>query len=420
MPMKISIDPVLASRIQTAWDQLGKTRPDLQAQINAAMQSAHAQAVQVAQTGVPALAAEPHSLTLANSALTNDSDGVINRLEAGFLFGTGPDGVMWGTGKWQQFDPGWIEAFAVYLESFLGAQRPFVTAPQTVSIPNRVKIAMAGDWGTGEWRTQANPAPSTRVLQQMIALNPDVTIHLGDVYYAGTADQEQHLLVNLWPPGPSGSFALNSNHEMYSGGGPYFGVIGKPPFEKQAGCSYFALENDNWVIVGLDSAHFSPEESLYVNGLLFPVNIPNDQNSFLLGIGVRAAQDGKKVIVLTHHNCLDDPGANTNALFDQVTNAFPGNTGPAYWYYGHQHIAAVYKATGAAGVRCRCCGHGALPWGQASVLANSPNVSWYENRNAKDPDLPQRVFNGFAVLTLDGPNIQETFYDENGGVAWSG
>ena len=420
MPTPISIDPALATRIQSAWDQLGKARPDLQAQITNAMQGAHAQALQVAQTGTTPAAAEPHSLTLAHTALTNDCDGLISRLEAGILFGIGPDGVMWGTGKWQQFDPGWIEAFAVYLESLLVGKRPFITAPQTVPIPNTVKIAMAGDWGTGEWRTPSNPAPSTRVRQQIIALKPDVTIHLGDVYYAGTDDQEQQLLVDLWPAGPSGSFALNSNHEMYSGGGSYFGAIGKPPFEKQGGCSYFALENDNWVIVGLDSAHFSPEENLYVNGILFNVNFPNEQNSFLMEKGVRAAQDGKKVIVLTHHNGLDDPGANTNALFDQVMNAFPRIPGPAYWYYGHQHIAAVYKPTGAAGVRCRCCGHGALPWGHASVLASSPNVAWYENRPAQDPDMPQRVFNGFATITLDGANIQETFYDENGGVAWSG
>jgi hypothetical protein len=125
------------------------------------------------------------------------------------------------------------------------------------------------------------------------------------------------------------------------------------------------------------------------------------------------------VIVLTHHNCLDDPGANTNALFDQVTNAFPGNTGPAYWYYGHQHIAAVYKPKGPGGILCRCSGHGALPWGHASALADSPNVAWYEKRSANDPDIQERVFNGFAVLTLDGPNIQEEFYDEDGGIAWA-
>jgi len=69
-------------------------------------------------------------------------------------------------------------------------------------------------------------------------------------------------------------------------------------------------------------------------------------------------------------------------------------------------------------VLCRCCGHGALPWGQASSLASSPNVEWYENHSANDPDIPQRVLNRFALLSLNGPNIQETFYDENGGVAW--
>jgi hypothetical protein len=65
-----------------------------------------------------------------------------------------------------------------------------------------------------------------------------------------------------------------------------------------------------------------------------------------------------------------------------------------------------------------CCGHGALPWGQASSLANSQNMEWYEHRLANDLDIPHRVLNGFAVLSLNGPNIQETFYDEKGGVAW--
>jgi hypothetical protein len=420
--MKISIDPVLASRIQNAWGQLDQLRPDLKAQILNGVQSAHLQAVQVAQTrSSPRAAAATHTMMLAQSALTNDGDDVINSLEAGVVIAVGPDGVIWGTGKWQQFDPGWIEAFAVFLESLLpfGGIHEFVTTPQTIRIPNKVQIALAGDWGTGEWRTQKNPAPSTRVRQQMIALNPDVTIHLGDVYYSGTDDEEQHLLTNLWPPAPSGSFSLNSNHEMYSGAKPYFAAINKPPFDKQGGCSYFALENDNWIIVGLDSAYYSPDGNLYMNGQLFKAGFPNEQNAFLLEKGVRAQLDGKKVIVLTHHNCVDDPGTTTNLLFDHVMNAFPGDNGPAYWYYGHQHIAAVYKPLGAKGVLCRCCGHGALPCGKASELEGAANVVWHEARLADDPDIPERVLNGFATLKLDGPNIQETFYDENGGVAWA-
>lgn len=417
--MKISIDPVLSNRIKIAWDLLPA---HLRARIAPAILGANDQAVQVAQSGKAPPSATPQLLALAHSALTNDSDAVVSNLEAGVVITVGPDGVIWGTGKWEQLDPGWVEGLAVFLESLLpliGGKHPFVTEPKTVIMPDQVKIGLAGDWGTGDWRTASNPAPSTDVRQHMTFLNPDVTIHLGDVYYAGTSDQEQHLLVSLWPKGTSGSFALNSNHEMYSGSKPYFKAIGNPPFEEQGGCSYFALENDNWTIVGLDSAYYSPEDSLYRDGMIYPPDKPNAQSDFLVQKGAEAQMKGKKLIVLTHHNGLDITGAKPNTLFAQVMGSFPGGGGPAYWYWGHEHFAAVYKAQGPAGSLCRCCGHGGLPWGEASDLANSADVVWHEKRLAKDPDIPQRVFNGFAMLTLDGPNIREVFYDENGGVAWS-
>jgi Calcineurin-like phosphoesterase len=417
MPMKINIDPVISSRIKKSWAQL---TPAQQAEIAPMILGANDQAVQVAQTGkAPPTPAAPHTLMLAHSAMTGDSDAVVGNLEAGVVITVGTDGVIWGTGKWEQFDPGWAESFAVFLESLIGGKHPFVSAPQTVAIPDQVKISIAGDWGTGDWRTYSNPAPSTDVRKHMALLIPDITIHLGDVYYAGTSDQEQHLLVELWPPGPSGSFALNSNHEMYSGAKPYFQAIGNPPFDKQGGCSYFALENSNWVIVGLDSAYFAPEGGLYMDGLLFPEGKPNAQNSFLLEKGVQAQLKGKKLILLTHHNGLDVGGLKANLLYSQVMDAFPGENKPAYWYWGHEHVGAAYKPDESTGVRCRCCGHGALPWGQSSDLANSQNVEWYERRSANDSDIPQRVLNGFAMLKLDGPNIQEVFYDENGGVAWT-
>jgi hypothetical protein len=52
------------------------------------------------------------------------------------------------------------------------------------------------------------------------------------------------------------------------------------------------------------------------------------------------------------------------------------------------------------------------------VFSNPDYVIWHENRPANDPDLPERVLNGFAVLYLNGPDIVEVFYDENGGGAW--
>jgi hypothetical protein len=216
----------------------------------------------------------------------------------------------------------------------------------------------------------------------------------------------------LWPQGVAGSFALNSNHEMYSGAKPYFGAIGAPPFGKQNGCSYFALENTDWVIVGLDSAYFSSEAGLYMDGSLSPAG-GTAQVQFLQ----QQVAKGKRVILLTHHNGLAEDGSSTTNLWSQVMSGFANNAGPAYWYWGHKHMAVVYKAQG-NGTLCRCCGHGALPWGEATELVGKANVAWFERRSASDSDIPKRVLNGFALLSLDGPNIQEAFYDENGGVAW--
>lgn len=409
--MPIKIDPVISGRIKAAW---GKLTPAQRAELTPAISQANQQAVSVSQTGkAPTAKAAPHHLILAQSALTNDADGVLNSLEAAVVVDVGPDGVIWGTGKYEQLDPGWTEAFAVFLESLIAGKHQFMVNPATVAVPDKVEIGLAGDWGTGDWRSASNPAPSANVARNMTVLKPDLTIHLGDVYYAGTGAQEQQQFVDLWPKGSIGSLALNSNHEMYSGANPYFRAIAGPPFGLQNGCSYFALENANWVIVGLDSAYFSPEDGLYMDGSLSPSG-GSTQVQFLQA----QVAKGKKVIVLTHHNGLSDDGSSTTNLWSQVMSGFPTNGGPTYWYWGHKHMAVVYTTQVSKGVLCRCCGHGALPWGHASELANNPNVAWYEHRSANDPDIPQRVLNGFAVLSLNGPNIQETFYDENGGVAW--
>jgi hypothetical protein len=239
-----------------------------------------------------------------------------------------------------------------------------------------------------------------------------VTIHLGDVYYAGTGPEEQHFLQDPWPAGSLYSFALNSNHEMYAGAKPYFKAISSPPFEKQNGCSYFALENKNWIIVALDSAYYSDREGLYRHGAIFSSTGPKNQLDFLK----QQVAKGKKVIVLTHHNGLAPDASSTTGLWDQVVlSAFPAGGRPDYWYWGHVHVGAVYEPQ--ANVRCRCCGHGGLPWGQAPDLKHA-GVAWYEHRCANDPEITERVFNGFALLTLSGANFKEVFYDENGGIAW--
>ena len=77
---------------------------------------------------------------------------------------------------------GWAECLTTYLGYKALLQNPVYRPNQNVVVnltPNIKKLAIIGDWGVGD-----NVA--TNVLQQVAALKPDLLLHLGDVYYAGT------------------------------------------------------------------------------------------------------------------------------------------------------------------------------------------------------------------------------------------
>jgi hypothetical protein len=83
---------------------------------------------------------------------------------------------------------------------------------------------------------------------------------------------------------------------------------------KDSEFSFFARENANWIIVGLDSAYNANVLKLYMDGSLGA----NSQFPFLQGL----AKKGKEVIVLTHHNGLPENGAGI---------------------LGHMHVGAAHK-----------------------------------------------------------------------------
>jgi hypothetical protein len=417
----MTIDPVLSSRIKVAWNALSAGQ---QQKMLPLLQRANARLNAAARGEITGSHDEvEHVLMFGLTVLYDDPDDVLGRLSVNSQGGVDGNGAIWGTARYEQLDPGWLESFAEWLEHLIIGRHGFVEKPVTYGIPRVATIGIAGDWGTGDWRGDANrassnPAPSTRVRLKLSELAPALTVHLGDVYYAGTGVEEQHLLTRLWPTGSQAAATLNSNHEMYSGAGPYYKAIARAPFDSQGGCSYFSCENDDWVIVGLDSAYFSDEAGLYDHGALFDGTGNRAQVDFLEA----QARKGKRIIVLTHHNGLSPDGTRPTLLWQHVTTALRGAVGPVYWYWGHVHSAVVYQPTsvGDLSMQCRCCGHGGLPGGPASVLNNHEGtVQWYERRSAGDIDIPVRILNGFAAVHLDGPTITETFYDENGDVAWS-
>ncbi|MFO7565949.1 MAG: metallophosphoesterase [Enhygromyxa sp.] len=316
------------------------------------------------------------------------------------------DGSLVGINKFEQLDPEWSLALIEYLEH-RHDPAPFGDRPGHVELAARTKLAVAGDWGTGYWRGDETPA--SRVARHMLAGEPDWTIHLGDVYYAGTADEERQNLGEIWPRGRVGQLLLNSNHEMYSGGRPLFeGAIPQlAPQQNQT--SFWSASNANWFIVGLDTAYFATD--IYLKGNL---GSDNPQTRWLAGL--REQIGARKLIVMSHHEPVDFAGSTTTTVFDQLTQLLQRT--PDYWYWGHLHNAIVYRDLPGA-FTGRCIGHGSIPYGDAFGLAGLDTVEWYETQNAGDPDYEERVLCGFIELVLDGPELSERLIGEDGSVRWT-
>ena len=60
-----------------------------------------------------------------------------------------------------------------------------------IKIPDKCSIALLGDWG-------ADNDHALNIAKQVRARKPDIAIHLGDIYYAGTQYETERFLAN-WP-----------------------------------------------------------------------------------------------------------------------------------------------------------------------------------------------------------------------------
>ncbi len=402
--LNIQIPEEHKTKIQNAYSAFkakadSKTHDDLMALIHQAHNELH-QMLQAIRSGepLPASPVEIPELCFALTAL--DAAAERHEFPEDFSY-ISADGNIWGFGKYENLDYHWVEAVTEHLLHIF-TRTPFTNNPVHTTIGDNVSLGIIGDWGTGYW--QGADTPAAKIAAQFPGLNLDHTFHLGDVYYTGTKHNEINNLVELWPRGRSSSFALNSNHEMYPKGLGYFERALERLFTYQNGCSYFVLENTNWMIIGLDSAYQATK--FYSKG-----NLSSSQITWLEGLA--SSIGSKKVLVLSHHLGLELAGTPT-PLFHQVTNAL--NRTPDVWYWGHAHNAAVYKPQN--GFLGRCCGHGAIPYGNATILQNSDAVEWYESTPADQPNPNNRVKNGFAVVRLNGPHITEQFIDEDSHSPW--
>ena len=390
----------VADAIRASVEKIAR-RPELpqQARVVAALQSALSRVGHELEAPL-ALPADPegeYHLALVKAALAAPRVEVDPRLQQDLI----------GFHQYEDLDIRWV---GTVWEDIVKSKVPFPppTRPEAliVDIPDTVSIALAGDWGTGD-------ESSKRIAREMAKLEPQITIHLGDVYYTGSPADETRTLIADWPAGSLGSFTLNSNHEMYGGAQGYFGTaLTHPKFKQQRGYSYFALRNEGWIILGLDTAYAATH--FYDQGAL------NEQQKQWLDQLVRGGHIGERnVIVLSHHQGRELDGRYVKPLWDDVCNSL--GQAPHYWYWGHVHGVGVFKpvtiGTGDSAVefKGRLVGHGGVPYGPDQ---KSEAVEWLETELAGDHEIPKRALNGFALITLGEDGLDEKLYSEHGLLRW--
>lgn len=345
------------------------------------------------------------------------------------------NGDLYSFEKYANLDPEWVSALsgALGVKTGVLSKATFNTSHNVIQIKDRSTLSMAlvGDWGTGNYKENGgDDSSSYKVMQAITQHKPDLNVHLGDVYYAGTKatitggqGEEQTHFLNLWRNGSLGSFSLNSNHEMNSGGTGYFDLLLKDPrFKLQQApnhkpSSFFVIEFGNWAIIGLDTAYYAKDLLSKDGALTDPA-----QRALLKKYG----ESNKKLFLISHHSGMTYDGKTQKQLWKDVMSAL--GRSPDYWYWGHEHFGIVYSKESAAGThtRTRCSGHGAIPKGRPTSITDdhynltTKAITFLESTYASHPSVSGQILNGFALVTFTEDGLEEAFYDENNRMNWSG
>jgi len=300
-----------------------------------------------------------------------------------------------------------LHRFRAWFAAESGGVSPLVGGVDVLDIPDRVEVALFGDWGTG--------TPSAeRVAQSIESSGASVRVHLGDVYYSGTTIETASYLVERWPWSRSVvNRACNSNHEMYSGGHGYRSLT-LPALGQRS--PTFVLRNTNWLLIGLDTGTVNARLSF-------------EQGRHLLEIV--EAYRSRNVILMSHHPWYSwTDGQNRKLRIDVQPLLSTGRV--RAWYSGHDHGFVRFEHEGEFGVHLVCAGHGGFPY--ENVPSDGlPSQTSGQLRFEGVPrigDCPAGLglFGpsglghhpedygpvGWVHLALDGPEVVEHVMDENG------
>ncbi len=331
-------------------------------------------------------------------------------------------------------DPRWAKTLKEYVAAY-GVSgnpearvyvRPKHAGKSIISVPARAKIALFGDWGTGA-------EPAKQILNHIRAQHPDILLHLGDIYYSGTPDECRdnfEVIVDQTFERAKTKipavYTLCGNHDMYSGGRGYYGLISRlNKGEAVQKASFFCLraEDNSWQLLAMDTGRndYSPFSVNHAVTFVDP-----EEEAWL----IERIKDFKgKTILASHHpmfSAFSPPGPkdaagnenpinpNLKRLFNRLIAA--GGTIPA-WFWGHEHNLCVYGSYSSLKYG-RCIGHSAVPVFSADepyeVVAGMLDPPVLKS-GTQIATLGDYCAHGFAILTFAGVSASVEYYQDRNG-----
>jgi 3',5'-cyclic AMP phosphodiesterase CpdA len=330
-------------------------------------------------------------------------------------------------------DPKWADTLVNYVAYFgpdghraeIPYIRPSAAIPGIIAVAPNSRIALVGDWGTG------TPTAVT-VLEQIKLQQPNIFIHLGDIYYSGTPEEcEVHFLQILDRALDRANskipvFNLAGNHDMYDGGVGYYGLLPQlnaAPFQQKASFLCLRATDDSWQILGMDTGlhDYNP---LSVDDAVTFLD-PAEEKWHL----ARIQEFPGRTILLSHHQLFSAfsrigskaSDGSVNPCNPQLLASFKKfNAGRkiAAWFWGHEHNLCIYQKFAELDYG-RCIGHGGIPvrvggpsdpYGVLAGVRNPPALV----AGTKLADDGTMYAHGFAMLTPSGASFKVDYYQDQG------
>ncbi len=314
-----------------------------------------------------------------------------------------------------------------YVKSRFGKRHPYQAYPrhgdsgvyELVADDGAVTFGLLSDWASDTTESDAVGA-------LVAAHATDYTIHLGDVYFVGTPEEVRDNFTApyaSWPRGRSGYLALSGNHEMYSNGNAFFEELlpamrvrrGDDWATQQAG--FFCLENEHWRVIGLDTGYTSVERPFVE--VFFPpdCHLRDEQVAWLKNeVDLGNPKDKRGLIFLSHHPYFSAFRHNFTRPAKQLRDLMGQAERPVVWFWGHEHRLTIYDRTrvdDGPETWGRGIGHGGMPVElEEPKFAEKYLLRYYDRRIRTRLRNTPVGHNGFALLTLDGPQCRVQYRDD--------